>query len=343
MNIWIDLTNSPHVVFFSEMIRELRDEHNVILTCRPLSNTIELLDMLGHDYTVVGRHYGAGSIGKLLGFFVRIWQLLRFLRGRGIDVAISHSSFYSPPAARLAGIPSLYLNDNEHAAGNWISFLFADVVMIPEHLEQIAASRKWHRLARVVLYPGVKEGIYLREPQAPPPAPPEFNDSLGRKRIVIRPEPWSAQYYRGGRNFLDDLLLTLGGRYRILLLPRGETQRKHYAQEKFSDITVLDRTIRLAEIVGNCDLFIGAGGTMTREAAVLGIPTISIYQDELLSVDTYLIKKGDMVHKKELKPEFVDEMLGKDGRDGPDSFLLNEGRKAYALIKTELMSLCRGK
>ena len=50
---------------------------------------------------------------------------------------------------------------------------------------------------------------------------------------------------------------------------------------------------------------------MTREAAVLGIPTISIYQDALLDVDAYLIDKGFMVHQPDLDAAFVLNFLAK--------------------------------
>ena len=45
MKIWIDLTNSPHVNFFDGMINDLKGNHEVLLTCRPLANTIELLEL----------------------------------------------------------------------------------------------------------------------------------------------------------------------------------------------------------------------------------------------------------------------------------------------------------
>ena len=123
MKIWIDLTNSPHVNFFAGMIRELRQTHEIVLTCRSLANTIGLLELHGFSYHVVGRHYGHSTFKKMLGFIIRVWQLRRFLKNKSVDVAISHSSFYSPVVAGLLGIRSIYLNDNEHAAGNRISFL----------------------------------------------------------------------------------------------------------------------------------------------------------------------------------------------------------------------------
>ena len=81
MKIWFDLTNSPHINFFRQMIEELKAEgHKVVITCRPLANTVDLLDLYNMDYTVVGKHYGKSSYKKAMGFFVRVWQLRKFLK-----------------------------------------------------------------------------------------------------------------------------------------------------------------------------------------------------------------------------------------------------------------------
>ena len=58
MKIWFDLSNSPHINMFAALIRELQHEHEVIITCRPLANTVDLLDLHKLPYTIVGRHYG---------------------------------------------------------------------------------------------------------------------------------------------------------------------------------------------------------------------------------------------------------------------------------------------
>ena len=158
MRIWIDLTNSPHVNFFDGMIRELKQNHEVLLTCRPLANTIELLELFGFSHHIVGKHYGQSKIMKVLGFIIRIGQLYSFLKNKNIDVAISHSSFYSPVVSKLLGIRSIYLNDNEHAAGNKISFVFTDQIMIPEFLDIKKVEKQWAKASKIIRYPGVKEG-----------------------------------------------------------------------------------------------------------------------------------------------------------------------------------------
>ena len=338
MKIWIDLTNSPHVNFFVGMIRELQRDHDVFLTCRPLANTIELLDIHALPYHVIGKHYGKSIIKKTFGFVFRIFQLFVFLRGRKIDVAISHSSFYSPMVAWLLGIRSIYLNDNEHAQGNRVSFVFADKIMVPEFLDLQKVQKQGAGPAKIIQYPGVKEGVYLWDYEPTISNNFEVDDREDKKVIFIRPEPWTAQYYQGETNFLDTLLMQLKDTAKIMLLPRGDIQKDYYRQDKFAGITVLEKSISLTDIMANCNLFIGAGGTMTREAAVLGIPTISIYQDKLLDVDNFLIEKGFMIHKKKLDSEFVVNFLEDRGKRPPDKELLHKGKEAYDLIKKTLLS-----
>ena len=336
MKIWIDLTNSPHVNFFADMVRELQEDHEILLTCRPLANTIDLLEMKRFEYHVVGKHYGASKIKKAFGFPLRVFQLCCFLRRRRIDVAISHSSFYSPVVAQLLGIRSIYLNDNEHAAGNKISFLFANTIMVPEFLSMDSIRRQWGNPKKVIQYPGVKEGIYLARLNK------KTCDAVrqsGVPEIFIRPEPWTAQYYRSAINFMDDLIISLKDRYRIILMPRGEQQAKHYRQARFLGITIPPEPLTLEAVASRCSLFIGAGGTMTREAAVLGIPTISVYQDELLDVDKYLIEQGYMIHKKELTMDFVVKFLNENSRSSPRGDLMSKGRTSFDLIKATLLNV----
>lgn len=337
MKIWIDLTNSPHVNFFAGMIKELKKEHDILLTCRPLANTIDLLEIHGLSSHIVGKHYGANKIKKVFGFIVRIWQLFIFLRKKNIDVAISHSSFYSPLVARLLGFRSIYLNDNEYAAGNRISFIFADKIMVPEYLDIKKIQRQWAKAEKVIKYPGVKEGIYLWYYQPQASSSFKIDNEENKKVIFIRPEPWTAQYYKGERNFIDDLLMNLKDRFKIVLLPRGKVQAEYYRQSKFAGIAVPEKSISLTDIMENCDLFIGAGGTMTREAAVLGIPTISIYQDRFLDVDNFLIEKGFMTYKGDPDSAFVTNFLAKMEKRPPDKQLLHKGKEAFELIKKILL------
>lgn len=155
MKVWFDLSNSPHINLFYDLIRDLEDcGHEVIVTCRPLANTVDLLNQKGMKFTIVGRHYGKKFHKKLLGYPIRVLQLRNFLKSRSLDLAVSQSSFHSPLVAALLGVPSIYTNDNEHALGNLPSFIFANKIFIPENLE--LGKTSWYNAlkAKISHYPG---------------------------------------------------------------------------------------------------------------------------------------------------------------------------------------------
>jgi predicted glycosyltransferase len=180
----------------------------------------------------------------------------------------------------------------------------------------------------------VKEAIYLfRLENAHKPA----CKNQSARKIFIRPEPSTAQYYSGGINFMDDLIVSLKDQYPVLVMPRDLRQAEHYRLVRFDGVIIPSTPLLLDEMIDECALFIGAGGTMTREAAVLGIPTISTYQDELLDVDRYLIDQGYMIHEKRLTADHVIDLMEKVRQRRPSTELLEKGREAYRLILSHLL------
>jgi predicted glycosyltransferase len=336
VNIWFDLSNSPHINMFRMMIGELQQQHRVIVTCRPLANTIDLLKMYGMEHTAIGTHYGKSTAKKIYGFPIRVMQLREFLRDKNIHVAVSQSSFHSPVVAKSMGIKSIYLNDNEHALGNVPAFAFADRIMVPEFLSLQSLRRQGASMRKILRYPGVKEGIYLWESLVRMEMDRKPNFLKHRRNIYIRPEPWTAQYYKGARNFMDDLITELQEHANVIILPRGSEQYEHYRQKTFAKASVLENVMSIENIVNSCDLFIGAGGTMTREMAVLGIPTISVYQDELLDVDKFLLAERAFLHMPSLNAADALAYLDLQGDKVPNAALLEKGRDAYQMIKDEV-------
>lgn len=335
MKIWFDLTNSPHVSFFKQLISELKNEnHEVIVTSRPLSNTIPLLELYNIDFTVVGTHYGKRSIKKILGFPIRVFQLYKFLKKIKPDIAIAQASYYLPVVAKMLGVKSIYTNDNEHAKGNWPAFVCASKIFLPEFLAYDDMSMPFVSRNKVLNYEGVKEGIYLWNEYLDY----EYKKELSIPTIYVRLEPNLAQYYNADLFFMDDLIVALKDKYKIVIIPREKSQIDHYQTSIFNGVTVLLKPQPLNEIVSKCSLFVGAGGTMTREMAVIGVPTISIYQDELLKVDKYLIEVGAMVHVKNLTADFVDRFLTESTSSGFKSELLLKGRETYKIMKSQLLN-----
>lgn len=334
MRIWIDFINTPQVTFFVPFIKDFRqNNHEIILTCRDSGNTVALLQQQGIPFEIIGMRAGKQTFQKLFFFPVRLFKLFRFIKSGKPDIAVSQSSFYQPVVAKMLGIPCLYTNDNEHAKGNIFGFLFASRVILPSPLRTEKFSGKWLLNSKLEYYPGVKEAIYLSQTTLP-------GDSVNtRSKIYFRPEPWSAQYYKGPLNFFDDVLLDLSEDYEVIVLPRDANQIVHYSHEKFKAVKVARKPISLNDIISDCVLFIGAGGSMTREMAVMGTPVISIYQSELLAVDKFLIERGYMIIDKNITYSGIKQFIGSPAFSKPDRAVLREGEESYRIIKNLIYGL----
>ena len=337
MKIWFDISNSPHVLMFHHLINELENEgHEIIITSRPLANTVALLDQRNLKHTIVGEHYGKNFYKKVFGYPIRVWQLRNFLKKNTPDLAVSQSSFHSPVAAWLLGIPSIYTNDNEHALGNLPAFYLATQILIPESLPIERIAKKGISRKKITQYPGVKEGIYLWHKKKKTTLT-DIGETEPKVQIYIRPEPLTAQYYTAKENFLDDTIFALQKKYSITVLARDKTQLAHYQQEKFSHTQVPEKPLDFEYIRQNCTLFIGAGGSMTRELAILGIPTISVYQDNLLEVDKYLITQKVMAYEPCISPEVVENHLRQKRTSVSNTFIMEKGKQAYQLLKKRIL------
>ena len=72
MNIWIDIVNSPHVLFFRPLINEyIEMGHNVTVTARKFGKTTSLLDSFAIPYKLVGSHKGSNFINKFKDFIFK--------------------------------------------------------------------------------------------------------------------------------------------------------------------------------------------------------------------------------------------------------------------------------
>ena len=122
----------------------------------------------------------------------------------------------------------------------------------------------------------------------------------------------------------------------MIVLPRDQAQGQHYRGERFVGVRVIDTALDIADITPDCDLFVGAGGTMTREMAVLGVTNVSVYQDELLEVDRYLMEVDAFLHEPALTAPRLLAILEGAARRPPNRALLDKGRRAYVMVKTAI-------
>jgi len=69
----------------------------------------------------------------------------------------------------------------------------------------------------------------------------------------------------------------------------------------------------------------------------MGVSCISVYQDELLDVDNFLLEKGLLIHEPALTTEIVLHYLRTLNNRSPDSELLDKGKQAYFLFKQMIL------
>src|SRR3979409_1246292 len=107
MRVWVDLTNSPHVLVLRPVIELVRARgHEVEVTARASARAVPVCARGGLEPTVVGRHRGSRVAAKALGLASRSAALARWARGRRFDLAIGHGSNDVSIAAALLRVPS---------------------------------------------------------------------------------------------------------------------------------------------------------------------------------------------------------------------------------------------
>src|SRR3954470_14985583 len=88
-----------------EALRRRGDE--VLVTARDFAQTLGLLERFQLDHTAIGHHRGGRLTAKGLGLASRSGALVRWARGRGIDLALGHGSNDISVAAKPLRIPAV--------------------------------------------------------------------------------------------------------------------------------------------------------------------------------------------------------------------------------------------
>ncbi|HKH29708.1 MAG TPA: DUF354 domain-containing protein [Gaiellaceae bacterium] len=224
----------------------------------------------------------------------RLRGMLRFGRGRRFDFALAHASVDLPPAARLLGIPNTTMFDYEWAtAQHNVVCRLADRVLVPEAIPPERLERYGARPPKLVRFEGLKEGYYLSDWEPDPRALKALR--LDRRRVicVVRTAPSYALYLGGSENqLLTRVLRRLAvDDAQTVVLARTDEQRR--AVQAVSDrFVVPNRAVDGSSLVAFADVLVSAGGTMNREAAVLGTPVWSIFEGRLGGVDERLVGEG---------------------------------------------------
>ncbi len=303
MRVWIDLTNSPHVLVMRPVIERLRaDGHEVRVTARDFAQTIELCERFGIAHTAIGRHRGERLSAKALGLASRSAALVRWARaqakdaaGRGFDVALGHGSNDVTVAAAVLRIPSATMFDYEWATVQHnVNCRLARAVVVPDAIPSQRLER-YGAKGKVRAYAGLKEEYYLADFEPDDAVLGELGLDPARPIVVVRTPPDVSLYHRFENDLFARVLRRLASAAaeqgtQAVVLPRVASQREEL--RRVAGFVVPEHAVDAQSLIARADLVISAGGTMNREAVALGTPVYTTFQGRLGAVDERLIDEG---------------------------------------------------
>ncbi|HXD72013.1 MAG TPA: DUF354 domain-containing protein [Gaiellales bacterium] len=296
MRVWVDLTNSPHAVIFAPLVRRLQARGDeVAVTARAFAQTLELLELHGIDHTVIGHHGGGTRAGKARAAGDRVRAMVAFGRKGRFDVAVAHGSTDLPMACRLLRIPNTTMFDYEYATlQHSLNCRLANRVLVPDAIPPERLRRFGVRPPRLVRYPGLKEEYYLAGFEPDPAVPRTLGMDGRRIGVVLRPPADVALYHRFQNPLFDAVLELLGRRDDVVsvVLPRTPEQGTRIRALDLPSVVVPEHAVDGGSLVAGADLVVSAGGTMNREAVVLGTPVYTTFAGRLGGVDERLVGEG---------------------------------------------------
>ena len=290
LKIWFDILTPKQVMFFRRAITLLRNSgHDVLCTSRHYREAVELARIKKLDLTIVGSHGGADRYDKLRESAIRTFELAEVVKRFGPDVA---ATFSSPEGARVAfglGIRHIGFNDSPHAeAVARLTIPLTKKLLCPWIIPYSAWSGYGIAKKNITRYRALDPAAWLKHDETPEVEQEENS-------ILLRLEESKASYMvdrkRGTAKMIDEFVTELWQSAKIVLLCRYQDQIAEAEARYGSKVHVLKDVVNGTTLVKSSQLFIGAGGTMTAEAALLGKPTISVVPLQFY-VEKYLLKSG---------------------------------------------------
>jgi len=307
MSLWIDLDNSPHVHFFAPIIRNLdREGIKYFITVRSFSQTEDLARSYGFDFVTIGTHRAHHHVTSRVGeTTARAWQLGAYVRKRKATAAVSHNSRALLLASYFLKIPAMTLYDYEFAFA-YFSNRVSQKIVVPAEIPTERLLEQGASLDKLIRYPGLKEEVYVYDFQPNRDILSELSLDPHRTIISLRPPQTWAHYHNPRSEVLLDGLIGRLRRERdaqVVVLCRTTEQANAMSAKYGLDsppFRVLRKAVDGLSLMWYSDAIFSGGGTMVREAALLGLNAHSIFAGKLGAADAALERQGKLKMIREL-------------------------------------------
>jgi len=279
VRIWYDACTGKQVRYGAAIAERLRKSgHEVIFTTRKHPDTLALARIIGENPIVVGKYRPTSLFSRLEESANRVLKFSKLFRDNPPDIAISHQSVELCRTAFGLGIPIILTADTPYAkAVNKLTIPFATTLVVSEALPKRFLEN--YCPANIIQFRGVDEVAWIKDLK--PPKTSDFKKPL----IVVRALETKAAYALGTADFTLEIARKLKVLGNVLFLKRYNASGKEAFAGK-------EELVDSVKIVANADLVVSAGGTIAREAALQGVPSIVISELGRTYVNTYLARKG---------------------------------------------------
>lgn len=277
MKIWYDACTGKQVRYAVAIAKRLRKSgHEFIFTTREHPDTVSLAKILGEKPIVVGKYNPSTLTSRLEESAERVIEFAKIFKKTQPDIAIAHQSVELCRTSFGLGIPIILTADTPYAhAVNKLSIPFADTVVVSEALPK--RFTKNYCANKVVTFKGVDEVAWVKDFK------PKKITGLKKPLIVLRQIENKAAYAQNKKDLVKTITENLQKIGNVYLIERYNERGEPFGVKK-------DFTDSLS-LVANADLVVSYGGTIAREAALMGIPSIAISDMAKTYVNRYLAQK----------------------------------------------------
>jgi len=297
LKIWIDFLTPKQCLFFEPLIKKLSKKHQLLCTTRNYREAKELAKIRKLDVIIVGRHGGSDKSGKLLATINRMKSLFKIIQKFNPDLTLSLNS---PDAARMAfglGIKHIAFSNSPFAEKQMRLMLpLLDKLLTPKHIPKKEYTKYGISEKNIIQYNAFDEYVIVKAKPIQNTLP-KLNLKK-KKTILFRTHESQAAYAlkvdtikiikKLQKEFPDCNVMVLGRYY---------DEIKSLKRKLGKQIIVIDKVVDSSEILSLCDVFVGSGGTMTSEAVLRGIPTLS-YNATPMHDEKHLVKLGMLPRAK---------------------------------------------
>jgi len=318
------------------MIKQLQKSNQILCTSRNYREVTHLAKLRKMKIALIGKHGGQNKIDKLNASLSRMTALTRQIQKFKPDLTIS---FCSPEAARISfglGIRHIAFCDSPHAeAVMRLSVPLVQKLLTPWIIPKNEFTKYGIDAKNIIPYKAIDASVIVKNTSS---KKTRLQQKGGKKNILIRVEEAQAAYVQKKQGQILPIIKEIAKRFpdeNVLVLPRYRSQIVMLRQTLGSKVKILGKVVVGKTLLQNTDVFVGSGGTMTAEAALLGIPTIS-YDAVPNLVQDYLVRKRLVV--RESNPKKIVSIIEKMLR-GDNKYLQANAKKTLASMEDPLKKL----